>query len=321
MQPYTKQTRMLNLILAFFAIFVVESLLSAAELLKTTYTFTASETSQAGRLSRSAVPSKWSTARSFPGSFDTTLTYKVKTFSVTPGAAQYVQVLLDDPKGVFFAAAFLDGYDPSTGISNNRYLGDQGSTGNRVGNPEYFQIFVPYGHTLTVAVNEVTPVAGLGNDFTLVIEGYGDVQYSPPYALGPDLTVSISRLSSFLAGLGGNSYTLSVTNLGTAPSNGTIKIVDSLPPELTAATMSGSGWTCVVSTVTCTTDAVLAVGATANPVTLTVATSAAAASSLINMATVSGGSDQVRSNNSSGDVTAVVQPRAVRPHVPQVKNN
>ena len=289
-------------------------------LFNTSYTFGTSETGQPGRLTRSGVPSKWSAAKAFPGVFGAASSYRVKTFSITPDTAQYVQVNFDDPQAVFFAAAYLDAFNPAAGSSSGVFLGDSGGSGNPLGNPGYFQIFVPYGHTLTLAVNEVTPGSGAGQSFSLQVEGYGDSQYSPPYPIGPDLVVTSSHVGSFIAGYGGYDYFLLVVNVGTAPANSAIKLTDILPPGMTATAISGLGWTCDLAAVSCVTNALLPPGARTSGVTLTVSTSAILPSLVINTATVSGGGDQVTFNNTAGDVTSISPTKApLRPHLPPVR--
>jgi len=288
-----------------------------AELLNTTYTFAATDDSQLGRLSRAGTPSKWSAPRTDPGGINLTTGYRVKEFNMSPGAAQYVQISFDDPKGLFFVSAYIDGYLSTQFPAPGAYLGDAGYSGNPAGNPGFFQVFVPYNHTLIVVVNEIAANTAVGQSFNLLVEGFGDTQFGPPYIAGPDLTVSISHQSPFLAGYGGFNYSLTVSNQGTGPSAGTIQLTDTLPASMTATAMSGNGWTCTLSTLTCTTSAILPIAATANPITLTVSISADSPSPVINSAKVSGGGDLVTTNNSSGDSTTISPARPpVRPHLP-----
>jgi uncharacterized repeat protein (TIGR01451 family) len=256
----------------------------------------------------------------FPGVVNATTSYGVKSFTIRPGAAQYVQVNFNDPRAAFFAGAFLDNYTVASGAAGNRFLGDAGGTGNLGGNPGYFQVFVPFGHTLSIAVNEVTTGGGSGRAFTLQVEGFGDTQFSPPFALGPDLTVSVTHPLSFYFGASSD-YVIVVTNAGTAPSAETITLSDRLPASMTAFVLNGVGWNGVLSSLTCTTDVALSPGASAPQVTLTAAAPTSGLSALlINSATVSGGGDQVSTNNVSGDVTTILQGRVVRPRGPIVRN-
>ncbi len=80
---------------------------------------------------------------------------------------------------------------------------------------------------------------------------------------------------------------------------------DYLPAGLTAAGISGSGWTCTVSSLTCTRGDALAPGASYPSVTVTVNVSTSAPSSVTNTATVSGGGESNTGNGSASDVTAI----------------
>ena len=59
----------------------------------------------------------------------------------------------------------------------------------------------------------------------------------------PDLTVTMSHAGVFVQGDVGDAYKITVSNVGTVASSGTVSMVDSLPAGLTATAMSGSGWT------------------------------------------------------------------------------
>lgn len=97
--------------------------------------------------------------------------------------------------------------------------------------------------------------------------------------------------ATFTVGENGT-YTITVSNLGFAPTDGTIiTVLDTLPTGLTFISGSGSGWTvnAVGQTVTATTTAIIAAGASAPPITLTVAVGSSAASMVTNTVTASGG--------------------------------
>ncbi len=71
----------------------------------------------------------------------------------------------------------------------------------------------------------------------------------------PDLTIGKTNApGSFVRGQTGT-YTLTVTNISTGPAAstaGTVSVVDTLPAGLTATAISGTGWACVLGTLTCT---------------------------------------------------------------------
>ena len=121
----------------------------------------------------------------------------------------------------------------------------------------------------------------------------------------PDLTITKSHTGSFTQGQTGT-YTITAANSGTAITSGAVTVIDSLPSGLTASAMSGSGWSCTVSTVTCTRSDAWAAGSSYPAITLTVNVAANAPASVTNTATVSGGGETNTSNDSASDVTTIV---------------
>lgn len=109
----------------------------------------------------------------------------------------------------------------------------------------------------------------------------------------PALTITKTHRGSFRQGERGAVYSLGVANnVGAGPTNGMpVTVSDSLPQGLTATSISGTGWTCVVSTLTCTRADVLAAGAAYPPIRLTVNVAWNAPRHVINSATVTGGGD------------------------------
>ena len=87
----------------------------------------------------------------------------------------------------------------------------------------------------------------------------------------------------------GDTYTITVSNFGSGPTNGTASLVDTLPAGVTATAMSGTGWTVNMATLTATRNDVLAAGASYPALTVTVNVADNAAASLTNTATVAGG--------------------------------
>ena len=126
-----------------------------------------------------------------------------------------------------------------------------------------------------------------------------------------DLTIlKDDAAASFLRGANGN-YTITVSNIGTAPSTAAILVTDTLPAGLTFVSGTGTDWSCVLTdpgppqTVTCTRTTPLAAGAS-TIITLTVAVGASTANNVTNTATVSGGNDAVPGNNSDSEDTPVL---------------
>ncbi|MEV6050381.1 calcium-binding protein [Streptomyces sp. NPDC052107] len=107
----------------------------------------------------------------------------------------------------------------------------------------------------------------------------------------PSLTITKTHTGSFIAGRTGT-YTITVGNNGTAATNGTtVTVQDALPSGLTAASITGRGWRCTLSTLTCTRSDVLAVGSTYPAITLRVRVARTASGTVTNTVTVTGGGD------------------------------
>jgi uncharacterized repeat protein (TIGR01451 family) len=127
--------------------------------------------------------------------------------------------------------------------------------------------------------------------------------------LAPDLTITKTHSGNFTVGVNGV-YTITVSNsVGSLSSTGTITVTDTLPAGLGFVSAVGTGWSCgfAAGTVTCTTSNVIAAGASASPITLTVSVAPNAAPSVLNFATVSGGGEPgtVTGNNTASDNTVV----------------
>jgi len=86
----------------------------------------------------------------------------------------------------------------------------------------------------------------------------------------PDLTINKSHTGNFTQGQTGATYSLTATNSGLTATSGTVTVTDTLPVGLTATAISGTGWTCVLGTLTCTRADVLAAGGSYPVITVTV---------------------------------------------------
>src|SRR5207249_618607 len=147
------------------------------------------------------------------------------------------------------------------------------------------------GISLTVNVATGAP-SSVTNSATVSGGGSGNYTANDPTTIGsggaPVLTVAKSHSGNFTQGQSGV-YTLTVSNTGSAGTSATVTLTDTLPGALTAAQMTGSGWTCSVSTVSCTRSDALAAGLSYSSVTLTVNVVSGAGTTVTNTATVSGG--------------------------------
>jgi uncharacterized repeat protein (TIGR01451 family) len=113
-----------------------------------------------------------------------------------------------------------------------------------------------------------------------------------------DLAITKTHTGNFVEGQSGE-YTITVTNVGTGDSSGLVTVTDTLPPGLTATSISGAGWTCTLATLTCTRSDVLPAGASFPPITLVVDIAPGTVGPLTNTATVSGGGNDPNPGNST----------------------
>jgi uncharacterized repeat protein (TIGR01451 family) len=105
----------------------------------------------------------------------------------------------------------------------------------------------------------------------------------------PELTISKSHTGDFTQG-GTGTYTLAVSNVGNAATNGTVTVTENPPvTALTVTDMSGSGWTCTITNFTCTRSDSLPAASGYPTITVTVAVATNAPATATNGAAVSGG--------------------------------
>src|SRR5436309_10142825 len=121
----------------------------------------------------------------------------------------------------------------------------------------------------------------------------------------PDLTIAKSHSGNFTQGQTGATYSITVTNSGLAATSGTVTVTDTLPGGLTASAIAGTGWTCVLGTLTCTRSDVLAASASYPAITLTVNVANNAPASVTNSVSVSGGGEIISTNDTATDPTTI----------------
>jgi uncharacterized repeat protein (TIGR01451 family) len=120
-----------------------------------------------------------------------------------------------------------------------------------------------------------------------------------------DLAIAATHTGNFTQGDTNDTYTILVSNIGNEDSAGVITVTDTLPTGLTAIAIGGAGWTADLNTLTCTYSGSIASGASSPPITLTVNVSSNSASSVTNVAAVSGGGDANSLNNTASDATII----------------
>jgi uncharacterized repeat protein (TIGR01451 family)/uncharacterized repeat protein (TIGR02543 family) len=122
-----------------------------------------------------------------------------------------------------------------------------------------------------------------------------------------DLSIVKAHASTFSRGQVGATYQITVTNVSPVATAGVVTVTDTLPAGLIATGIAGTGWTCVLGTLTCTRADALAPSAAYPVIVLTVNVATTAPLLVINTATVSGGGNDVNpANNSTSDPTAIV---------------
>src|SRR5438128_1769601 len=163
--------------------------------------------------------------------------------------------------------------------------------------------------TVTVANNAAASVTNTAN-----VSGGGQTNTANDTATDPttvnqlpDLTIAKSHSGNFTQGQVGATYSITATNSGFASTSGVVTVTDTLPAGLNATNIAGTGWTCVLGTLTCTRSDALAAGSSYPAITLTVTVANNAAASVTNTANVSGGGQTNTANDSTTDPTTVNQ--------------
>jgi hypothetical protein len=170
---------------------------------------------------------------------------------------------------------------------------------------------------LTV-VNEVTLTATLAIDANATL---GTRNVTATTSLGttnaltftiadqfPDLSITSSHTGKF--GVGFNeTYTVTVANVGTKTTTGTLTVKDTLPPGLTFVSGVGTGWTCSAAgqTVTCTNPATLAASASSS-YTLTVAVGSTAAANVNHTVSLTAAAGDLNTANDTAVDPTIVAP-------------
>ncbi len=123
--------------------------------------------------------------------------------------------------------------------------------------------------------------------------------------LSTDLAITATHANTFTQGDIGDTFTITVSSVGSSASTGSVTVSDALPSGLTATAISGTGWTANLGTLTCTRSDSLNAGSSYPPIFITVNVATNAAASITNSATMSGGGDTNPTNNTANDVTTI----------------
>ncbi|HEY3132278.1 MAG TPA: hypothetical protein VGL91_22675 [Acidobacteriota bacterium] len=162
----------------------------------------------------------------------------------------------------------------------------------------------------TGALGSVTNVASVSNPSD--INPNNNTATDPTFVVGQtDLSLTMNHSGSFTLGSSGT-YTLTITNVGSAPSSGPITVTDNLPLGLSFLSAGGAGWTFSVSgqTVTGANSSSLAPGASSS-LLIVVNIVSAAFGSITNLATLSNSSDTNPANNTASDTLVAGNPSPI----------
>ncbi|MGA2601006.1 MAG: Ig-like domain repeat protein, partial [Bryobacteraceae bacterium] len=197
-------------------------------------------------------------------------------------------------------------------------------------------VTVNVSSTAPASVTNMAAVSG-GGELNTANDTASDVTSITQVA---DLTISKSHTGNFYQGQQGVTYTITVNNVGSGPTDGSqVLVSDTLPAGLTFVSMSGSGWTCpgvgqpqfrqtvsvtrtgrraevettssrtpeprISSAHTCSRTDVLAINSSYPPITLTANVDNNAGSSVTNNVAVSGGGEINTSNDTASDPTTI----------------
>ena len=110
--------------------------------------------------------------------------------------------------------------------------------------------YPPITLTVTVASNAPASVTN-----TATVSGTGDSNPANDTAndpttvtpVAPDLAISKTHSGNALQGQVGFTYSLTVSNAGNAPTSGLVTVADTLPADMTATAMTGTGWSCALA--------------------------------------------------------------------------
>ena len=233
-----------------------------------------------------------------------------------------ITVLLGSGDGTFTAAPTVGSPDSPVWLAAKNFTtarpaglliasATSGSITQMQGNGDgTFQPGTPTDATYNAQSSAVADFDQDGRIDTAVVDPAGlvKINFGQAAAAGPDVTISNSHTGNFYQGQTDAQYSLTVTNVGTATTTGTITVVDTLPAGLTATAIAGGNWTCTLATLTCNYPFPVSAGAGTSPVIVTVTVANNASTPLVNSATISGGGDVNGGNNSATDSTVITGP-------------
>jgi hypothetical protein len=131
----------------------------------------------------------------------------------------------------------------------------------------------------------------------------------------------VTPLPQLFQGQNNLSYQVNTSNVGNVPSSGSVTVVNTLSTGLTATAISGTGWTCTLSNLTCTRADSLPINSAFPLINITYNIAGNAPSSAQITATVSGGGDTNSANNNANLPLTISSPIKIVPTVSAVTVN
>ena len=157
--------------------------------------------------------------------------------------------------------------------------------------------------TVDVAANASSPVTNTvnvsgGGETNTANNSASDSTVIVP-AVGDLTTGFVTPFPQLFQGQNNLSYQVTTSNVGNIPSSGSVTVVNTLSTGLTATAISGTGWTCTLSNLTCTRADSLPINSAFPLINITYNIAGNAPSSVQITATVSGGGDTNSANNNT----------------------
>jgi len=150
---------------------------------------------------------------------------------------------------------------------------------------------------------------------TVTVSGGGETNTANDTATDPttvlpqfvDFSISVAHPTGFTQGQIGATYFVNVVNVGTIASSGLVTVTNSLPASLTPTAIGGFGWTCTLSSLTCTRSDALSPPSVFSEIIVTVNVAANAPDAVTVSAAISGGGDSNAANNNVTDTHSVTK--------------
>ena len=224
------------------------------------------------------------------------------------GTPTYGKVTLVDnlPAGMTYANFSGDGWtlDSSSTPSRPKFTRSD-PLGKDASYPTltlYVDVAVDRTKTTNFSLTNVAIVSGGGEVNTVNDTATNLTTILPP----ADLTITKTHTGTFTQGDHGRTFTIIVSNNNAGSTVEPVTVVDVLPAGLHAVSMSGSGWTVDLATMTATRSDLLPGMSSYPALTVTVDVDMNATGTLTNLATVSGGGELITSNDNAADSVSII---------------